>query len=121
MALIMNSGFICIIMLGHIYSSLLCLYIAIKMFSEIMNVNENEEKANRSLIKYVEYMYLITALFIECPYLFINKQLISDILEEFPILEMILFKYHMFISVMLLMVLLMGFVVNLSKYGSFLY
>ncbi|KAF4657818.1 phosphatidate cytidylyltransferase [Perkinsus olseni] len=113
-AVIMISGFLLIVAMGHFYCSLLVLGIAAGMFQEICMLKRNKEKDLQLPLFYSLRWYLF---FVTVFYGY--KRFMTDRFDRlamvYPSIHFIV-KYHGVISYTLLVIGLVAFVLSLRKY-----
>ena len=128
MTIMMVSGFILIITLGHLYCALFVLYITSRMYKEIISLKRKKEKDDRMVFSYIDWYYFGVIAFFMIPKLFLRRILVEEALVlkekheggELNLFLQIMYNYHNIISFNLFVLGILLFVWSLEK-GSYRY
>ena len=118
--IIMISGFLLIITMGHVYCAILVLNLAFFMYKEIISLKRKDEKDRKSLFSWIDWYYFGSFAFLQIPNLFLRRVLVENAIPTGTLLHLILYDYHKLISFGLFMFGILLFVWSLER-GSYRY
>eukprot|EP00347_Sterkiella_histriomuscorum_P009555 403340757 len=119
-AVLMSSG-LAIICMGHLFTQVLIVFIIFNIYNEILSVTDNIEANKKTKFGYVQYLNLLIMQFLFFPHFVIKRSFLDDITQGETFLQLIFFKYHFLISILLLAFSLVFVSINLIRYNNFNY
>jgi phosphatidate cytidylyltransferase len=119
-SIIMISGFLLIITMGHVYCAVLIMNLVFFMYKELISLKRKDEKDRKSLFNWIDWYYFASFAFLQIPHLFLRRVLVENAIPTGSFLHLILYDYHKIISFGLFTFGILFFVWSLEK-GSYRY
>jgi phosphatidate cytidylyltransferase len=118
--LMMISGFLLIIAMGHFYCALLVMVATISMYKEIVSLRRRKEKDEKIIFSWLDWYFFFVFAFFVLPKLFLRRILVEDTFSQGTIIYSILYDYHNLICFNLFSLGIVLFVWSLER-GSYRY
>lgn len=118
--MMMITGFLTIITLGHLYCAIFVLQVTSSMYKEIISLKRKKEKDDRIIFTWIDWYYFGVFAFFMIPKLFLRRILVEDMIEPGTFIYYVLYDYHNIISFNLFVMGILFFVWSLER-GSYRY